>query len=151
MVNNNELSLEYFISLLKKSLKEWQPDLPNRDMKMTKCIHDLYKELDAGRNSGKIYWEKLTNYVINKVTQLKTTKFDEIRQYTRVNFKMKDKWMSHLHKVIYVEELDRLAFFEEGGNKVYFINHDTGIQHSKPLLVEPKQLTVETSLIKKDR
>lgn len=87
--HNNELSLIDFIVLVKKNMQDWQPDLPNREFKLVKCLIELYKELDGGRGSGKLQWERFTNFIIGKVTQLKSTKIDEVRPYTKANVHLK--------------------------------------------------------------
>jgi hypothetical protein len=72
----NELSLVDFIVLVKKNMQDWQPDLPNREFKLVKSLIELYKELDGGRDSNKLQWDRFTNFIIGKVTQLKSTKID---------------------------------------------------------------------------
>lgn len=141
------LSLIEFVMLLRRHFAEWNPEptqqrtredqsieqaeisrgmarkpFSNRELKLTRCLLELYKEIDGGRDSSRISWEHFTNYIIGKVTQLKNNK-EEVRPYTRAAVHLREKFASSLHKVLYIEELDRLAFFEESSDRVYFVNH----------------------------
>lgn len=76
LAHSQELSLVDFIVFVKRNMQDWQAELPNRELKLVKSLLELYKELDGGRGSGKLQWDRFTNFIIGKVTQLKSTKID---------------------------------------------------------------------------
>jgi hypothetical protein len=46
-----------------------------------------------------------------------------VRPYTKATVPLREKFANVLHKVIYIEELDRLAFFEYSSDRVFLMNH----------------------------
>lgn len=83
-------------------------------------------------------WDEFTNYIIEKAAVLNTmkNKNEEIKAYylspTRVNM----KFSKVVKKCIYISIINRIAFFEEEGDIVYFADPKTGqIDESKELHV----------------
>jgi hypothetical protein len=46
-------------------------------------------------------------------------------------------------------DLDKIAYYEEGNNVIYFINADNGQLCPRNLPITPKQLVVNISSVKK--
>ena len=67
---------------------------------------------------------QFTNYIIEKATVLKNlkSKADEIKHYVRSKVRPKMKIDGTIQKSQYIEDLDKIAFFEEGSNKISFMN-----------------------------
>jgi len=56
-----------------------------------------------------------------------------------------------VHKLEYLGESNKIAFFEEGSNTIQFINAETGELSPQNLNVMPKQLVVNISSVKKEK
>ena len=126
-VQGGEMTLIQFISIVHQHLKAWQTELPNREVRLVRCLSILFKEIDINGN-GLLDWEEFTNYIIEKATVLKNlkTKSDEVKSYTRVALKHKVKVESPISKCIFIEGLNRVAMFQEGTNVVNFLNPQNG-------------------------
>ena len=119
-------------------------------------------------------WDEFTNFIIEKATVLNNikTKQDEIKSYntlstTKLQFKItsvlksdevksesasiQPKFFNAINKVLYIPDIDLVAFYQEGSDKIYFMNHESGILNSKELTIIPKQLSVELSSVKKEQ
>lgn len=160
-----------FILVVKEHLLSWQTDLSNREPKLIRCLLELYDEIDLNGN-GILEWDEFTNFIIEKATVLNNikTKQDEIKSYTLSNTKIQvksasiikqeegkadisvvqPKMFTSINKAIYIPDIDRLAFYQEGSDEIYFMNHDSGVLNSKKLVIVPKPLSVELSSVKKE-
>ena len=71
-----------------------QIDIPNREIKLIRCLCNLFEEIDLNGN-GVLDWQEFQNYVIEKATVLNNikSKTDEIKSYTKslVRPKLKDR------------------------------------------------------------
>jgi len=69
-------------------------------------------------------WEEFTNYIIEKATVLKNlkSKNDEIKHYIKSEITPKLRIDGLIHKLEYLPEIDKIAFFEEGSNTISFLN-----------------------------
>ena len=61
------------------------------------------------------------------------------------------KFFNAINKVLYIPDIDLVAFYQEGSDKIYFMNHESGILNSKELTIIPKPLSVELSSVKKEQ
>lgn len=162
-MHNWQMNITEFILVVKEHLLSWQTDIPNREVKLVRCLCNLFEEIDLNGN-GVLEWDEFTNYVIEKATVLNNikTKADEIKQYTKSMVKpisaqgkgnIAHKFTNLLTKMVYVSHMDKLAFYEEGCNEVMFMNPDSGLMgmpNGKPLKVVPKPLIVKINSVKKD-
>ena len=94
-------------------------------MKLVRCLVNLFEEIDLNGNAI-LEWDEFTNYIIEKATVLNniTTKQDEIKQYTRSNYKPDRKFNNLITKIIYIQDIDRIAFFEDGSDEVQVLHTD---------------------------
>lgn len=78
------MKLPEFVCVVKEHLKEWQPEIENKEVRVVRCLERLFREIDVNGN-GELEWEEFTNYVIEKATVLKNlkTKNDEVKNYTK--------------------------------------------------------------------
>jgi hypothetical protein len=81
-----KMNLIEFILVVKEHLLSWQTDIPNRDIKLVRCLTILFDEIDLNGN-GILEWDEFTSYVIEKATVLNNikSKADEIKLYTKTN------------------------------------------------------------------
>lgn len=102
--------------------------------------------------NGRLEWEEFTNYIIEKATVLNNikSKQDEIKLYTRSNMKTEKKFLQMITKVIYIKEIDRIAFFEDGSDEIQFMTPE-GAGGFKPLKIIPISDKVQTTTVKKDK
>lgn len=56
-----------------------------------------------------------------------------------------------VQKCTYIQQMDRMACFEEGTNKVLFYNLEDGQMNTLPLEVKPKPLKSKMTMIIKDQ
>ena len=80
---------------------------------------NLFDEIDINGN-GILEWEEFTNYIIEKATVLNNikTKQDEIKSYSKNSFRPDRKFNNLITKIIYMSDIDRIAFIEEGSDEV---------------------------------
>ena len=78
------MGISDFVLVVKEHLLSWQTDIPNREIKLIRCLCILFQEIDLNGN-GILEWDEFTNYIIEKATVLNNikTKADEIKQYTK--------------------------------------------------------------------
>ena len=78
------MTISEFILVVKEHLLSWQTDIPNREIKLVRCLKNLFEEIDLNGN-GILEWDEFTNYIIEKATVLNNikTKSDEIKFYTK--------------------------------------------------------------------
>jgi len=127
-----------FVLILKEQLSNWQKDLPFREKRLLRVLSLLFDEINI-KGNGVLEWTEFTTYIVDKATVLNTmkSKNDEIKAYTPVRLKIAKKFDALLTKVIYLEDIDRVAFLEEGSDEIHFLNHETGAFNPKPLKVTP--------------
>jgi hypothetical protein len=51
----------------------------------------------------------------------------------------------------YLPDLDKIAYYEEGSNIIYFLNAENGELSQKNLNITPKKLVVNISSVKKEK
>ena len=59
-----ELTKETFISILKRHLLTWHPNIQNREKILIKLLSRLFDEIDLNSN-GNMEWDEFTNYIIH--------------------------------------------------------------------------------------
>ena len=61
-----------------------QIDIPNREIKLIRCLCNLFEEIDLNGN-GVLDWQEFQNYVIEKATVLNNikSKTDELKSLTK--------------------------------------------------------------------
>lgn len=98
-------------------------------------------------------WDEFTNYIIEKATVLKNlkSKNDEIKNYIKSEVTPKIKIDNLVQKLEYLPDLDKIAYYEEASNVIYFIHAETGEPFPKSLPITPKQLVVNISSVKKEK
>jgi hypothetical protein len=116
-VRDWEMKITEFILVVKEHLLSWQVDISNRDIKLIRSLANLFEEIDLNGN-GVLEWEEFTNYIIEKATVLNNikTKQDEIKMYTKSSVRPDRKFQQIISKVIYIPEIDRIAFYEDGSD-----------------------------------
>lgn len=131
-----------------------QMEIPNREIKLIRCLVNLFNEIDLNGN-GILEWEEFQNYVIEKATVLNNIKSqnDEIKNYTKTFVKPTidilgtvKKFNFPITKVKYISTMDRLAFYEEQSNEIFFMNPETGLLNTKSLKVKAKPIIVNKSI-----
>jgi hypothetical protein len=92
-------------------------------------------------------WDEFTNFIIEKATVLNSikTKKDEIKTYSQSTTKINHKFQNPIAKSIYINNIDRVAFFEEGSNEIFLLNAETGLIENKSLKIIPKQMAEEST------
>ena len=63
-----KLNKETFVSILKRHLLTWYPNIPNRSRILVKLLSRLFDEIDLNSN-GDLEWEEFVNYIINSSYQ----------------------------------------------------------------------------------
>ena len=68
------------------------------------------------------------------------SKKDEVKNYSLSKVKLEKKFQNPISKVIYIPDLERIAFYEEGTNEIHFMNYETGTTNQKSLKIQPSSL-----------
>ena len=63
-----KLNKETFVSILKRHLLTWYPNIPSRSRILIKLLSRLFDEIDLNSN-GDLEWEEFVNYIINSSYQ----------------------------------------------------------------------------------
>lgn len=132
------MNMTDFIMIIKDHLIHWQLDIPNREKKLIRCLSLLFYDIDLNGN-GNMEWDEFTNYIIEKAAVLNTmkSKNEEIKSYNNSNIKVNMKFTHPIAKCIYISIIDKIAFFEEGSDIIYFADPSNGhIAHDKTLQVK---------------
>jgi len=79
------------------------------------------------------------------------SKNDEIKHYIKSEVATKVKIDGCVQKVEYLHDIDKIAYYEEGSNMIYFLNADNGQICPRSLPITPKQLVVNISSVKKEK
>ncbi|CAD8044697.1 unnamed protein product [Paramecium primaurelia] len=151
LMRHGSMEVTEFILVVKEHLLSWQLEISNRDIKLIRQLVNLFEEIDLNGN-GNLEWEEFTNYIIEKATVLNNikSKQDEIKLYTKSNMKPFKKFTQIITRVIYIKEIDKIAFFEEGSDEIQFMTPDGGFG-LKPLKIVPISDKVVTTQAKKDK
>ena len=64
-----KLNKQTFISILKRHLLKWHPNIPNREEILIKLLSRLFDEIDLNSN-GKLEWDEFTNYIIHSTNEI---------------------------------------------------------------------------------
>jgi hypothetical protein len=106
------MKLPEFVCVVREHLTQWQPELKNREVKLVRCLANLFRDIDVNGN-GDLEWEEFTNYIIEKATVLKNlkSKSDEVKSYTKSTVQPKQKFEGLIPKSVYIPDLNRLAIF----------------------------------------
>jgi hypothetical protein len=112
-----------FISIVQHYLQGWQPEL---EYYITANLCRVFREIDIFQR-GRIEWEDFTNYIIDKAIALKNVSHkEESLNISFSSLRPSVRFENTLCKPTWIPGLDRLAFFEEESDKVYFMNMETG-------------------------
>lgn len=98
-------------------------------------------------------WEEFTNFIIEKALVINNmkTKQQQVNSYTHSNVTVKHKFLNLISKSTYVPEMDRIACFEEGTNKILFYNMENGQMNDSYLEVKPNPIKFQNTMIVKDQ
>ena len=75
-----------------------------------------------------VEWDEFTNYIIEKAAVLNTmrSRNDEIKSYHPCDIRFNRKFTQVVVKCIYIPLVDKIAFFEENSDEIFFSNPETG-------------------------
>ncbi len=54
-----------------------------------------------------------------------------------------------INKVIYIPDIDKIAFYEESSDEIFLMNHETGTLHNRFLMVLPEPEKVHVTAVRK--
>jgi hypothetical protein len=122
-----ELTLVEFIMIIKDHLLTWQIGVPNRQEKLYRLLARLFDEIDLNGNLL-LDWDEFTNYIIEKASVLNNVKhqMDEIKRYTFRRLTLSKDITQPIWKLVYISDVNLIAYVEEESQKIYFLNAKTG-------------------------
>ena len=87
--------------------------MPNREISLVRYLTYLFNQIDINGN-GDMEWDQFTNYVIEKATVLKNlkTKADQVKHYVKSQLPMKMRIDTIIHKMEYLPDIDKVAYFQ---------------------------------------
>ena len=148
--NNNQLTLNQFVSHGLKHLKSWQRELKFRKEKIYQCLYRLFQEGDSNRK-GVITWTQFNSMLIEKGLNLKSLRNQEpgntalMKPVPVTGFT--SKYGNPIQKMVSIG--NKIAIFTEEGSEVDFFNPDGSPSNLKPLILSQQALTVQTSISKR--
>lgn len=147
-----KLNKETFISILKRHLLTWHPNLPNREETLIKLLSRLFDEIDLNSN-GDLEWEEFVNYIINSsYHQNYENSLYALQQYalskeafdhqddsnvneTRFNY-MSNKNENIISHCFYMNKYKTIGVVHEGKSRILFFNAENNKR--KPLVIDLK-------------
>ena len=133
-----KLNKETFISILKRHLLTWHPNLPNREETLIKLLSRLFDEIDLNSN-GDLEWEEFVNYIINSsyhqnyenslyaLQQYALSKEEFDHQDNNDIFEQKFNYMSNKNENIishcfFINKHKLIGVVHEGKSRILFFN-----------------------------
>ena len=138
-----KLNKETFISILKRHLLMWHPNLPNREKTLIKLLSRLFDEIDLNSN-GDLEWDEFVNYITNSsyhhnyensvyslqqyslskntIDHQDISKSDLNQQ--KFNF-MSDKNTDIISYCFYINKYKTIGIVHEGKSRIVFFDGET--------------------------
>ena len=135
-----KLNKETFVSILKRHLLTWYPNIPNRENILIKLLARLFDEIDLSSN-GYLTWDEFTNYIINSSYQQnyefssyglqqysisKEEFFDHQEEIVKNIYSMNNTSANKLENIInncfFIKKHRLIGITHEGRSKIFFFN-----------------------------
>ena len=133
-----KLNKETFVSILKRHLLTWYPNIPNRENILIKLLSRLFDEIDLNSN-GDLEWDEFANYIINSsyqqnyehssygLQQYSLSKEDFFDHQEEMNINpMNRSSVNKLENIItscfYIRKHRLIGIIHEGRSKILFFN-----------------------------
>ena len=135
-----KINKETFVSILKRHLLTWYPNLPDRTNILIKLLSRLFDEIDLNSN-GDLEWDEFVNYIINSSYQ-QNYEFSEyglqFYSLSKENFyneqdeynmnAMFSGFTNKLENIIsycfYIHKFKLIGIVQEGKSKIFFFNSE---------------------------
>ena len=140
-----KLNKETFVSILKRHLLTWYPNIPNRSRILIKLLSRLFDEIDLNSN-GDLEWEEFVNYIINSSYQQNNTNSSYGLQHYSLSkeefFDHQDELdsaiynssMSKMENIIthcfYIKKYKLIGIVHEGKSRILFFNSENNKKKS---------------------
>ena len=129
-----KLNKETFVSILKRHLLTWYPNIPNRSQILIKFLSRLFDEIDLNSN-GDLEWEEFVNYIINSSYQQNAVNSSySLQNYFLSNdnfFEHEDNPMFNnlgnkkeniISHCFYIQKFKLIGMIFEGKSRILFFN-----------------------------
>ena len=129
-----------FISIFKKHLNYWHPNLPNRNEILIKLLSRLFDEIDINSNDI-VEWNEFINYLTNNAKKDIVINYGDSKRYIISKTPLIHKEKNDLYQKInsinqydivsysfYIEKYKLIGIVHENKSKIFFFNSET---HSK--------------------
>ena len=133
-----KLNKQTFVSILKRHLLTWYPNIPNRENILIKLLSRLFDEIDLNSN-GDLEWDEFANYIINSsyqqnyehssygLQQYSLSKEDFFDHQEEMNINpMNRSSVNKLENIItscfYIRKHRLIGIIHEGRSKILFFN-----------------------------
>lgn len=125
------LDIVQFISILKNHLLSWHPNLPNREKKLMRLLHRLFKEIDLNDN-GDMEWAEFCNYIIhtNNASQNASGNTENGSFKNKIYSVSKQildtkEYIETISQMFYIEKLGLFGIIGEGKSEIIFYDSET--------------------------
>ena len=159
-----KLNKETFISILKRHLLTWHPNLPNREEILIKLLSRLFDEIDLNSN-GDLEWEEFVNYIINSsYHQNYESSLFALQQYalSKESFEHQDNtniiesrfnYMSNKNENIishcfFISKYKLIGVVHEGKSRILFFNAENNKRKSIVIDLKETQNEIDKMEIK---
>ena len=137
-----KLNKQTFISILKRHLIKWHPNIPNREEILIKLLSRLFDEIDLNAN-GKMEWDEFTNYIIHSSGELHYNNALYRLKFYSISNKLIDRSDNNkddigfglpTHSIngndnvgyaFYIEKFNLIGIVQEGKAKIFFYDGET--------------------------
>ena len=128
-----------FVSILKRHLLTWYPDIPDRTNILIKLLSRLFDEIDLNSN-GDLEWDEFVNYIVNssyqqnvhfspfKLKQYSLSKEDFFEHQEEINNPGLNNVVNKTENLIvhcfYIKKYKMIGIVHEGRSKILFFNSE---------------------------
>ena len=144
-----------FISIIKRHLDKWHPDLVNREEILIKLLSRLFEQIDLNSN-GDLEWSEFMNYIVENSFKKNFQKASNTLQHyaiCRNNFSImgndkdeldKNNLLSYYNQSIsycfYIQKYKLLGVVHENKSTIIFYNMETNKREGKEInLIETQE------------
>ena len=155
-----KLNKQTFISILKRHLLKWHPNIPNREEILIKLLSRLFDEIDLNSN-GKLEWDEFTNYIIHSTNEIHFDNSIYRLKHYSISNKLIDRRDNNKDEIgyglstssingndnvgyaFYIEKYNLIGIVQEGKSKIFFYDGESCQKKNFEINIKDTQSEIE--------
>ncbi len=110
---------------LRDHLLQWQPNLPDRTMVLSKLLGILFEQIDMSCKDY-VTWEEFSAFLVDRASVINkhvvTKQTGEHKTYSVSEIRYSKELTDSTQRTIYIPEIDRIALIQEKHPVITFIS-----------------------------